>query len=401
MWLTCRMTTTTEPVSSDPSGLIRLLRDGRLWSVSELAATTGVARSTVSQRLDMLSALGLVGRAEPGSSTGGRPPKRVALLPDSRLVLAFDLGASHAHVGVASITRELLAHRRITIDIGAGPEPVLSTVMQVADDLLERLGRDRAALLAVGVGLPGPVHAATGRPVRPPIMPGWDDFDVPGWLQERSGVRAFVDNDVNLAALGEHDRFGVGVDNFLYVKVATGIGAGIISGGMLLRGAQGIAGDIGHVRVSRGAGVFCSCGNEGCLEALAAGPAIARTLRESGIEATAAKDVVALVNGGDVTAIQAVRQAGRDLGEVLSASISFLNPSVIAIGGRMAGAGEHLIAGVREVVYRRAMPLATVGLEIRTARSGEQAGLLGATALAAEHSLSPEGLEALAARQGA
>lgn len=230
-------------------------------------------------------------------------------------------------------------------------------------------------------------------------MPGWDDYDVPGWLRERSGVPAFVDNDVNLTALGEHDRFGVGVDNFLYVKVATGIGAGIISGGMLLRGAQGIAGDIGHVRVSRGAGVFCSCGNEGCLEALASGPAIARSQRGSGIEAAAAKDVVALVNAGDVTAIQAVRQAGRDLGEVLSASISFLNPSVIVLGGRMAGAGEHLIAGVREVVYRRAMPLATVGLEIRTARSGEQAGLIGATALAADHALSPAGLEALVARQ--
>lgn len=399
MWLTDVMRTSTEPVPSDPSGLIRLLRDGRQWSVSELAATTGVARSTVSQRLDMLSSLGLIGRAEPGSSTGGRPPKRVALLPDSRLVLAFDIGASHAHVGVASITRDVLAHRRIAIDVAAGPEQVLSAVSDVAEGLLERLGRDSSALLAAGVGLPGPVHAATGRPVKPPIMPGWDDYDVPGWLRERSGVPAFVDNDVNLAALGEHDRFGVGVDNFLYVKVATGIGAGIISGGMLLRGAQGIAGDIGHVRVSRGAGVFCSCGNEGCLEALASGPAIARSLRESGIEAAAAKDVVALVNAGDVTAIQAVRQAGRDLGEVLSASISFLNPSVIVLGGRMAGAGEHLIAGVREVVYRRAMPLATVGLEIRTARSGEQAGLIGATALAADHALSPAGLEALVARK--
>lgn len=393
------MRSTTAPVSSDASGLIRLLRDGREWSVSELAATTGVARSTVSQRLDILSSLGLIGRAEPGSSTGGRPPKRVALLAESRLLLAFDIGASHAHVGVASITREILAHRRIAIDIAAGPDLVLGTVAQVADDLLADLGRDRSALLAIGVGLPGPVHAATGRPVRPPIMPGWDDYDVPGRLQDHGGIPAFVDNDVNLAALGEHDRYGIGIDNFLYVKVATGIGAGIISGGMLLRGAQGIAGDIGHVRVSRGAGVFCSCGNEGCLEALAAGPAIARALRESGIDASTARDVVALVDSGDVRAIQAVRQAGRDLGEVLSASISFLNPSVIAIGGRMAGAGEHLIAGVREVVYRRAMPLATVGLEIRTARSGEQAGLMGATALAADHVLSPAGLVALAARQ--
>ncbi|MBB5742285.1 glucokinase [Microbacterium ginsengiterrae] len=389
----------TEPASSDPSGLIRLLRDGRQWSVSELAATTGVARSTVSQRLDMLSALGLISRAEPGSSTGGRPPKRVALLADARLVLAFDIGASHAHVGVASITREILAHRRIAIDIAAGPDHVLGQVTEVADDLLDGLGRDRSVVLATGVGLPGPVHAATGRPVRPPIMPGWDGYDVPGWLHSRDGIPAFVDNDVNLAALGEHDRFGVGVDNFLYVKVATGIGAGIISGGMLLRGAQGIAGDIGHVRVSRGEGVFCSCGNEGCLEALAAGPAIARSLREAGIEVTSSREVVARVDAGDVNAIQAVRQAGRDLGEVLSASISFLNPSVIAIGGRMAGAGEHLIAGVREVVYRRAMPLATVGLEIRTARSGERAGLMGATALAADHALSPAGLLALAARQ--
>jgi glucokinase len=201
-----------------------------------------------------------------------------------------------------------------------------------------------------------------------------------------------VDNDVNIMALGERSVAWPDVEHLMFVKIATGIGAGLISGGSLLRGAQGVAGDIGHVQVARAADVACRCGNRGCLEAIASGPAIARTLREQGVEARTGSDVVDLVKRGNIEAIQAVRQAGRDIGEVLTICVSLVNPSVIAIGGSMARVGEHLIAGVREVVYTRSIPLATEHLSIVQSTAAGRAAVIGASMLAIEHVLSPEAL---------
>ncbi len=226
-------------------------------------------------------------------------------------------------------------------------------------------------------------------------MPGWDRFDVPGWVRQHLDAPVLVDNDVNIMALGERATAWPGTEHLMFVKIATGIGAGVISGGQLLRGAQGVAGDIGHVRVARGSDVPCSCGNRGCLEALASGPAIARELRAQGIEAANGNDVVDLVKHGNIDAIQAVRQAGRDIGEVLNACVSLMNPSVIAIGGSMARVGEHLIAGVREIVYTRSTPLATEHLAIVQSAAAEDAGVRGAGMLAIEHALSPAALRML------
>ncbi|MEJ7795911.1 MAG: ROK family protein, partial [Nocardioides sp.] len=172
------------------------------------------------------------------------------------------------------------------------------------------------------------------------------------------------------------------------------IGAGIISGGMLQRGAQGTAGDLGHVRIPRADGIWCRCGNEGCLEAIASGAAVATALREAGLAAADGGDVVRLTRSGDVQAIQAVRQAGRDLGEVLAMLVNLVNPSVVVIGGSLALAGEHLIAGIREVVYQRSLPLATEQLQLVTSAAGERAGVFGAAALAIGHALSPDSIEA-------
>ncbi|MEG2425050.1 ROK family protein, partial [Glutamicibacter sp.] len=218
-------------------------------------------------------------------------------------------------------------------------------------------------------------------------------FDIPAWFQQQLDALVVVDNDVNLMAIGEKDQLETGSEDFIFVKLATGIGSGIISGGLLQRGAQGTAGDIGHVRIRRGDGIYCHCGNEGCLEAVAAGPKIATALRAQGIEAHSNTDVVALVNSGNIQAIHAVRQAGRDLGEVLAASVSLLNPSLIVVGGRISAAGEHLLAGIREVVYQRGAPLSTQHLQIRTSRSWEVGALRGASMIAISQALSPEAIE--------
>ena len=367
--------------------LFQLLRDGAPHTRAEIAKSTGLARSTVASRVDVLMDMQLVVPVDSGASTGGRPPSRFALNPQAKVVIAADLGATHATVAIADLAGAILAQHSDPIVIADGPEPVLTWLIDNARRLLTDMGRTRADVAAMGIGLPGPVEFSTGRPVNPPIMPGWDNFDVRGWVHDHFDVRVLVDNDVNISALGERAVAWPDIDDLIFVKVATGIGCGIVSDGHLRRGARGSAGDIGHTRVSRGSDAPCSCGNTGCLEALASGSAIARELGVANGSA-----VIDLVKNGDLAAIQAVRQAGRDIGEILTTSVSLLNPSVIAIGGSMARVSEHLIAGVREVVYSRSMPLATEQLIITQSAAGPQAAVLGAATLAAEHALSPTGI---------
>jgi glucokinase len=328
-------------------------------------------------------------------STGGRPSSQFAITAGGRVVLAVDVGASHVRIAVSDLMGGILAEVDKAIPVADGPEIVLGWVVEAARELLDQLGRRPDELLAIGIGLPGPIEYSTGRPVNPPIMPGWDRFDVPAWFRGTFDAPVLVDNDVNIMALGEREHAWRDVDHLIFVKIATGIGSGVISGGFLQRGAQGTAGDIGHVYVARGADVPCQCGNRGCLEALASGPAIGRALRAVDLDAVTSRDVVDLVKRGNIDAIQAVRQAGRDIGEVLTTCVSLINPSVIVIGGALAQAGEHLIAGVREVVYTRSMPLATEHLQITQSKAGPDAGVLGASMLAIHHALSPENIEAM------
>ena len=263
---------------------------------------------------------------------------------------------------------------------------------------LNVLGRPTADVIAVGIGLPGPVEHSTGKPTSPPIMPGWDGFDVPAYVQQTLGVPVLVDNDVNLMALGERATRWPTEENMIFLKVATGIGSGVVSGGELQRGAAGVAGDVGHIAVSRGAGILCRCGKSACLEAIAGAPAIAAQLRESGLEAITGSDVVSLVRSGNLAAIQAVRQAGRDIGEMLNMCVSFINPSLIVVGGSLAQSGEHLMAGIRETVYARSTPLATQHLTITQSETGPEAGVVGASILAVEYVLSPLRVNQLATR---
>ncbi|TFH56230.1 ROK family protein [Glutamicibacter arilaitensis] len=379
--------------ASGAGDVLQLFMDGAAHSRTDLAALTGMARSTLQERLDVLISLGLIGTITDGASTGGRPPQRLALLPDARLILAIDLGASHLRVALTDLSPTLVAQSQLPISFADGPVAILESALVLADELLASQQRTREDVIAIGMGVPGPVNFETGRPANPPIMPGWDGFDIPAWFQQHLDALVVVDNDVNLMAIGEKDQLETGSEDFIFVKLATGIGSGIISGGLLQRGAQGTAGDIGHVRIRRGDGIFCHCGNEGCLEAVAAGPKIATALREQGIEAHSNTDVVALVNSGNIQAIHAVRQAGRDLGEVLAASVSLLNPSLIVVGGRISAAGEHLLAGIREVVYQRGAPLSTQHLQIRTSLSWEVGALRGASMIAINQALSPAAIE--------
>lgn len=374
--------------------LFDLLRDGRPWTRAQLAEATGLARSTITARIDTLMRLGLVAPFGGARSTGGRPPALFAINPTAKLVVGIDVGATHARAALTDLNGTILGEVDAQIAVADGPEPVLAWVVESVRELVAASNRPIVDLAAIGIGLPGPVEHSTGRPINPPIMPGWDRYDVPGHLQEQYPVPVLVDNDVNIMALGERRRHLRDVDDLVLIKVATGIGAGIVSGGVLQRGAQGTAGDLGHVRVPGADDILCRCGNTGCLEAVAAGPALAAAVRAQGESAETGGDVVELVRAGSQPAMAVVRQAGRDIGEVVATMVNLINPSVVVIGGQVAGAGEHLLAGIRESVYHRSLPLATEHLRIVTSRAGGEAAVLGASALAIEHVLSPEVVEA-------
>lgn len=378
-----------------------LLRDGRPRTRAELAELTGLARSTVAARVDELVRLGLIAPHGDARSTGGRPPSLFSLNPRAWVVVGVDVGASHVSAVVADLSGEVLGERDARLDVAGGPEVVLAWVVRAVGELLGEQGRPADALAAIGIGLPGPVEHSTGRPNNPPIMPGWDRYDVPARLRRDYPVPVLVDNDVNIMALGEQQAAFEDSQDLIFVKVATGIGAGIIAGGTLQRGAQGTAGDLGHVRVVAGEGIDCRCGNTGCLEAVAAGPALARALRAAGARAESGQDVVDLVREGDQTAIRVVRQAGRDLGDVLATMVNLINPSVVVIGGRLAAAGEPLLAGIREVVYGRSLPLATEHLRIVSSSVGHRAAVQGAVAMAIGHVLAPAQVEESLRRQAA
>ncbi|HEV2796499.1 MAG TPA: ROK family transcriptional regulator, partial [Nocardioides sp.] len=292
--------------------LFDLLRDGRPWTRAQLADATGLARSTVTMRIDTLMRLGLVAPYGDARSTGGRPPTLFALNPGAKLVVGVDVGATHARAALTDLDGRIMGETDAQIEVAAGPDQVLGWVVETVRDLVAASGRDVADLAAIGIGLPGPVEHSTGRPINPPIMPGWDRYDVPGHLREVYPVPVLVDNDVNIMALGERAAYLRDVDDLVLIKVATGIGAGIVSGVVLQRGARGTAGDLGHVRVRGADDVPCRCGNTGCLEAVAAGPALAAAVREQGEDAKNGGDVVDLVRAGSLVAMSVVRQAGRD-----------------------------------------------------------------------------------------
>ncbi|MDX6279342.1 MAG: hypothetical protein QOH03_413 [Kribbellaceae bacterium] len=364
--------------------LLQLLLDGRPRTRNQLMDLTGWARSTVTGRLESLVAMEFVVPHEAAESTGGRPPGRFRFNPAARLVLAADVGATHLSVALTDLAGEILDDTTVAQDIADGPEVVLAALAEQARALLTRHPGGRLA--GTGVGLPGPVEHSTGRPNHPPIMPGWDSYDVVGRLTEEFGGPVLVDNDVNLMALGEHTAQYSDVEHLLFVKVATGIGAGLISGGRLHRGAQGAAGDIGHIR-AEGHSERCRCGNTGCLEAVASAAAIATQLRAADLQVENSQQVVELVRAGNPIATQAVRQAGREIGTVLAACVSLINPSVLVVGGSLSQAGDSLLAGIREAIYARSLPLATTDLKVVTSHTAHQAAVRGAAAMVLQHTL--------------
>ncbi len=390
------MATTPPPGPSSPTSagaLLAAIRDGTAVTRADLARHFGLARSTVAQRVDALLAAGLLHEAGGSTSTGGRPPTVLAFNASAGIVLVADLGATHARIAVSDLAGTPLAETAADKDIALGPEEVLGWTSECFSDLLEQTGHTAAEVRGIGIGVPGPVEFASGRPVNPPIMPGWDGYSIPGWFAGLyEGRPVLVDNDVNIMARGEHWIHWRDTEHLLLVKVGTGIGCGIVAAGQIHHGARGAAGDIGHIRVTA-EDVVCSCGNVGCLEAVAGGHALAQRLAAEGADTANSRDVVRLVRAGDATAMRMVRDAGRSLGEVLAGTVNFFNPAVIVIGGDIAEAQAQLIAGVREGIFSRSLALATRDLRIVPCQLGDRAGVMGAAIMAIDRVLAPEAID--------
>lgn len=369
------MTEISPASSSLAARVLELIAGGQATSRAELSERLGAAASTVSLTVQQLLAQGLVAEEGTQASTGGRPRKVLRLGGADGFALAADLGGAHARVGVVHSGGTLTDVSTVPFSMADGPERGLESLSRTLQELTERHGD--GTLRGVGVSLPGPVDVTAGAVLLPSRMPGWTAFPVRSWLEERFGVFAAVDNDANLMALGEHSVRPPGAEQSITVKAGTAIGVGIIAGGQLYRGATGAAGDITHVRLPAGGDTPCSCGNTGCLETVASGAALVRQLREHGVPVDSTADVVRLAQLADPAATRAVRRAGHLLGEVLSANVNFFNPDAVYLGGILSTL-EPFVAAVRSQLYEGCHPLATEHLVIERARTGADAGLLGA-----------------------
>lgn len=372
------------PSANSAGALLQLFRTSRARTRIDVQNLTGLARSTVTIKVDALLAAQYL--VEDGTIVDGRgrPATRLRVNDQATTVLVADLGATHGRLAVSTAGGEVLFETVIKSAIDTGPEAVLATVGGELDKLLAQSGRDPATVRGVGLGLPGPVDWPSGRIARSLSMPGWDAFPVRDHLSHHFGVPAVVDNDANLLGLGEQRRVHPAAHLVVFVKVGTGVGAAVVVDGTLLRGSDSAEGDIGHAKIPGVTEACSSCGARGCLAATASGRAMVRDLRRLGHDPSTTRDVVDLVRLGDPDAVRVVTAAGRALGDVLSTAVSLLNPDVVVVGGDIAHAHEHFLHGVRETLLGRSQPLATAHLRVAPSALGDRAGIAGAAAMVAD-----------------
>ncbi|UOX85783.1 ROK family protein [Amycolatopsis sp. FBCC-B4732] len=349
--------------------LFQLVKTGEATTRKALLTRSGLSRSTLTARLDRLQAAGLLAEGGQEDSTGGRPARQLRFDDQHAVVLAASIDTTHAEAAVTDLAGRRLAHREGELRVADGPEPVLDRIAGWFDELLAEAGRP---VCGVGVSVPGPVEPGRARVTQPPIMPGWDGYPIDTHLGARFAAPVLVENDANLMALGEHRARHPDSAALVVVKVSTGIGAGIVLGGEVYRGIDGGAGDIGHIRLPGHPGARCQCGSLGCLAAVASGGALAARLTELGLPTTSGSGVRDRLLAGDPAAVRLAEVAGRQVGEVLATLVCVVNPGVLVVAGDLAE--PHFVAGVREELYRRALPRATQHLRVEIGGRGDALG---------------------------
>ncbi|WP_109510394.1 ROK family protein [Nocardioides speluncae] len=369
--------------AANRAALLRAIESAGSLSRADLMRATGLSRTAVSSLVgELLSDRLVVEREERGTphrGVRGRPPVLLELASNRGAVLAIDVGHSHMRLALARLDASILDELQLGFAVDDQPAETLDRLADQALGLLDNHNVGADEVRGVGLGIPGPVDR-DGR-MTSSILPHWRGLQPGAELERRTGLAAHVENDAHMGALGEL-AFGAahGVSNAIYVKAATGLGAGIIADGSLIRGATGIAGELGHVQVDP-AGKVCRCGSRGCLETFVSGPQLVQLLQPTHDRELTVELMLALAEGGDMGADRLLADAGRSIGRVLADLCNVLNPERIVIGGTL-GASTTLITGVREAVDRHAQPSASAAVTVVGSQLGERAEVMGALALA-------------------
>ncbi|MCV7356587.1 ROK family protein [Mycolicibacterium fluoranthenivorans] len=365
---------------------------------ADIATATGLSRTAVAARIAALTAAGLVLEGEQVPSTGGRPATPVSFNVDAGVVLSVSVGISRTRLAVCDLAGTVLRLSDIDQEVALGPDDLMPDVAKRLDALLEEY--PDAEVFGIGLSLPGPVDRERGCSRDSPILRGWDGVALRPYFDDviRLGnVPVILDNDANAIALAERGGELEGHSDLLVLKASTGLGAGIIAGGALQRGASGAAGEFGHNKIAVAAGRACRCGDTGCLETVAGGWAIVHELQQQGYAVRHLRDVVELANGGDPETRRMIRDSGRYVGEGISPAVNLLNPKVLVITGDMAGAYDIFVAGLRQALYGNATAMATRELEVVASVHGGAAAPVGGAVMALDEVLSARAVDALLA----
>ncbi len=381
-------------VSPTPGEVFAVIRDRRTVTRAEIGRITGLSRTAVTARVTALESLGLVIEQDQAASTGGRPAAQLTFNVDAGVVFAAAIGRSRTQLALCSLAGDILASSEVDQEPGMGPDELMPDLVKRLDALLDDSGRRGTRIFGVGLSLPGTVDQQSGASLDSPNMGGWDGVPLAPYFRGLTDAPVLMDNDANVIALAER-RGGLGeFDDMLVVKASTGLGAGLIMGGRLQRGAVQAAGEFGHSKTAAAAGVPCRCGDTGCLEAIAGGWALVRDLQRDGHPVGHLRDVVTLAHSGDAEARRMIRESGRHIGEVLAAAVNLLNPAALVVAGDMVGAYDVFVAGMRETLYGNATALATRTLQIMPAIHRERSSMVGCAITALDHVLSPGAVDA-------
>jgi predicted NBD/HSP70 family sugar kinase/biotin operon repressor len=368
--------------------VLGVLRERGRISQADIARVTGLSRTTIHTLVTELKDSGVVHEVETSEHEirGGRPAVQLMLRESPLTVVGIDFGHSHVQVAVADIAHKVLAERRCDLDVNHDARTALDTAARMVGEVLTESHVDRKSVIAAGIGIPGPVDRGRGTAGSATILPGWTGIRIDEEMQQRLGTPVEIDNDANLGALAEMTwGAGRGCSNFAYIKAATGIGAGIVIDGRLLSGASGTAGEIGHSTLDE-SGALCYCGNRGCLETIASGPAIVALVSSGQPELLTLGQVIELATTGDARCRRAISDAGREIGVAVAGLCNLINPERVIIGGLLSRAGELLLQPIRESIRRHAVFAAAERVEVVAAAFVERAELLGAVALALQAS---------------
>ncbi|HEY1455216.1 MAG TPA: ROK family transcriptional regulator [Candidatus Dormibacteraeota bacterium] len=368
--------------------VIEVLREHGRLSQAQIARSTGLSRTTVSTLIAEMKGGGLVrdDAIQASEVRGGRPGVQLVLRDPAKAVVGVDFGHSHVQVAIADLARHVLGERRCELDVNRRAMEAIGASSRMFDELLAETGVERRDVIGAGVGIPGPVDRGNGTAGSATILPGWVGLQIADEMRARLGLPVEIENDANLGALAEL-TWGAGRDcsSFAYIKAATGLGAGIVIDGRLLRGATGTAGEIGHTTLDD-SGALCYCGNRGCLETVASGPAIVQLVGPVGGESLSLSRIVELAAAGDVRCSRAVADAGRTIGVAVAGLCNLINPDRVIVGGLLSRTGEVLLRPLRESIRRYAVQAAAERVDVRAAAFVERAELLGSLALALQES---------------